>query len=381
MFGNPKCAHLKCATLIAEFRNDSYFIENELKESYLNVVWLGSKFIQTVEELAEIYKIEYPDGLRRFIVLHWTPSEAIDAEVKFTQITLPRCEEYKYLQNSHCRYDLTPIRKYYAKSLDADSRLMYALREFYITDPDLESFQKELRYLRNKNDSIYQIYNKVACNWIKRNKNEYTKWIQKQETVKTLVIGGIFPMFFKDRGHFNIAEAAEKAVKAINANTTILPDYTLILWKNDDGNCESDTVMKAFIHYYNKSNVLGVLGPACSETVESIAGLSKTLKMMTISYSADGGSFVDRNIYPYLFRTIGSKSQYVNAYMEIMHRLGWNRASTLTEDNQQYTEYVSHMESRLKRNNFTLAFNRKFEANVSAEDMNEVSALLILINF
>ncbi|KAM8714874.1 hypothetical protein ACLKA7_001996 [Drosophila subpalustris] len=206
---NPKCAHRKCAMLIAEFRTDSYFIETELGESYLNVVWLGSIFKETIEQLAEIYRTSYLPG---------------------------------------------------------------------------------------------------------------------------------------------------------NYNLRIL---------TNDGHCKSDMVMTAFIHYYNMSNMLGVLGPACSETVEPIAGLSKHLNMMVISYSAEGASFVDRKSYPNFFRTIGSNSQYVDAYMELMHRIGWSRVSTLTEDNQQYTEYMSYMETRLKLNNFTLAFNRKFQTNASAEYMNE----------
>lgn len=149
----------------------------------------------------------------------------------------------------------------------------------------------------------------------------------------------------------------------------------------NDGHCKSDMVMKAFIHYYNIGNLLGVLGPACSETVEPIAGLSKHLNMMVMSYSADGASFVDRKNYPYFFRTIGSNSQYVDAYMEIMHKLGWNRVSTLTEDGQQYAEFNTYMESRLKLNNFTLAFSRKFQPNVSAEDMSEVSYPIIWIEY
>lgn len=64
------------------------------------------------------------------------------------------------------------------------------------------------------------------------------------------------------------------AEEAINNNTTILPNIKLSV-SQLDGQCRPDIVMKAFVNYYMRSGrVLGVLGPACSETVEPIAGKS-----------------------------------------------------------------------------------------------------------
>lgn len=166
--------NLKCAMLIAEFRNDSYFIEKELNESFLNVVWLGSKFNETIKQLSEIYRTRYPSGRKRFMILHWTPSVAI-AEDKFTKITLPRCEDFEYLQNSRCRYDLTPIVKYYEKTLDVENRLTYALRSFFIWDKDLEYFREKLSSKRNTTESIEQTYNEIACSWMKE-RRVYNSW-------------------------------------------------------------------------------------------------------------------------------------------------------------------------------------------------------------
>ncbi|EDV98889.1 GH13351 [Drosophila grimshawi] len=363
---NPNCVNVKCATLIAEFRNDSHFVVNQLKESFVNVIWLGTEFRSTIQEFVAFYQTSYARGQKRFIVLHWLPSEIIDGDIKFTQITLPRCEDYQYLQNTNCRYELTPILKYYTISLANDKRLIYALRKFFITDEDIEYIQRELSIQRKHSSDPYD---KVACNWLLNNRRTYSKWILPN-TVQTLSIGGIFPINITDRGHLNIIGAAQKAVVAINKDPTILPDYNLEIMLND-GQCKSDLVMKAFIHYFNVPNMLGVLGPGCSETVEPIAGISKHLNMMAISYSAEGSSFVDRKAYPYFFRTIGSNSVYVDVYMRIMQQLGWSRVSTLTEDSQQYTEYMSRMETKLRSHNFTLAFSRKFPSDVTAEDMRE----------
>lgn len=53
-----------------------------------------------------------------------------------------------------------------------------------------------------------------------------------------------------------------------------------------DGQCRPDSVMKAFINYYTRPvRVLGVLGPACSETVEPIAGKYKFIYRKKMNFS------------------------------------------------------------------------------------------------
>lgn len=105
-----------------------------------------------------------------------------------------------------------------------------------------------------------------------------------------------------------IAGAAKLAKEAINQNQTVLSPYTLQIIVTD-GMCQADNVMKHFIdfivdeNYYK--NLVGVLGPACSDTVEPLAGVSKHYHIMVISYSAEGSSFSNREKYPYFFRTIG----------------------------------------------------------------------------
>ena len=71
-----------------------------------------------------------------------------------------------------------------------------------------------------------------------------------------------------------LREAVTMAEEAINANSSILSDFRLTVL-TADGQCRSDIVMKSFINYYMRPDqVLGVLGPECSETVEPIAGKS-----------------------------------------------------------------------------------------------------------
>ncbi|XP_017835096.2 LOW QUALITY PROTEIN: retinal guanylyl cyclase 2 [Drosophila busckii] len=359
---NPKCVNRTCATILAEHRNDTDFIKYELETIYLNVYWLGDKLRDTIKQLPE----QLSAG-KRFLVLHWVTSELID-EKNYTQIKMPRCEELEYLQKTNCRYEFTPILKSHAQRSFENKRLMYALRRFKLEDAAVEYIRANLGKLREQGIASTHLYNKVACNWLKSTQ-KYQSWLSKGKI--PLTIGGIFPMSDTRRGHQNITGAALQAVRAINNNATILPNYKLTL-KINDGECKSAMVMKAFIHYfYAEHDMLGVLGPACSETVEPIAGISKHMNMLVMSYSAEGASYVDRSAYPYFFRTIGSNIEYVDAYVKIMQQLGWNRVSILTEDGHQYAEYMTHMDNKLRLHNFTLSFNRKLESDISAEDMRE----------
>ena len=115
---------------------------------------------------------------------------------------------------------------------------------------------------------------------------------------------------------FLLSAVAQMAVKDVNDDTSILSNYKLVLGIND-GKCEADVVMKRFIDIIKtKDNTrfrstVGMLGPACSDTVEPIAGVSKHFRTVVISYSAEGSISSDnREDYPYFFRTIAENKQY-----------------------------------------------------------------------
>ena len=82
---------------------------------------------------------------------------------------------------------------------------------------------------------------------------------------------------------------ARMAVDDVNFNTSMLANYELSL-DIKDGKCEPDVVMKMFIDIIRTkalsrfSSTVGVLGPACSNTVEAIAGVSKHYRTVVVTY-------------------------------------------------------------------------------------------------
>ena len=116
------------------------------------------------------------------------------------------------------------------------------------------------------------------------------------------------------------------------------------------------------------------LGPACSDTVEPIAGVSKHFRTVVISYSAEGTiSNSNSKEYPYFFRTIAENKQYKFAYIQTMKRLGWSKVAALTQDGQKYSDYMPALQDEFQANHFEFMENRKFPEEVSdVEKMKEV---------
>lgn len=368
------CKNILCATLLAEYKIETSFVQRQIIEmkGYLNVLWLGSRFRSEIDRLYTNYMYHNIDGKnKRFLVLHWNPSDVIDGNHTFEHIELPLCEEVLSFWKSYCKYELTPILKYHSKHILADERLMHALRLFWINNYELTYIFMELNQKRLEMGFVSDdVYNELACDWLRYHTGTYSLWVLKDPM--TLSIGAILPIKKNTRGHQNLVYAVKRAVHAVNKNSTILRNYNLNVIEND-GECKADVVMKSFIHLFNVPKLLGVVGPACSETVEPIAGVSKHINMAVISYSAEGASFIDRQAYPFFFRTIGSNRQYVDVYTSLMNDFGWNRLAALTEDGQKYSEYISHMETAWKNNNLDLIINKKFLSGITHLEMNKVS--------
>uniref|UniRef100_W8B6W5 receptor protein-tyrosine kinase n=2 Tax=Ceratitis capitata TaxID=7213 RepID=W8B6W5_CERCA len=366
---SPQCKERTCVTLLAEHKPDTAFVMHHIQKtaSFVNILWLGADFRTKIRQLYEKYQ-SVALYSKRFIVLHWTPSIIIDGDIEFYQITLPRCEDLHVLQMTACKYELMPVLKYYDERLSRnEERLVSTLREFQIDDHMLHQIQLSPHWLRNDRN-VEDIYNQIACKWLKSNEHSYTQWTSVKSAIN-LFIGGILPLTDFSRGHQNLESVVKKAVEAVN-HSRLLKNYNLVA-QIHDGQCKADEVMKVFIHYFAQPRVLGVLGPACSETVEPIAGISKHTNMAVISYSAEGASFADRQTYPYFFRTIGSNRQYEDVYIALMKFLDWKRVAALTEDGQKYTEYISHMEAAMKQHNLELIINKKFLNDVKAAEMNK----------
>ncbi|KAB7495252.1 Tyrosine-protein kinase transforming protein ros [Armadillidium nasatum] len=109
-------------------------------------------------------------------------------------------------------------------------------------------------------------------------------------------------------------------IEAVNSNETILPNHHISHMLLNTG-CEPDIVMLEFIKLIQATTregkytkLIGIVGPACSDTVQPIAGVSK------------------------------------NVYLQIFKKFNWRRAASLTEDGHQYSEYLTPLQDLFQDN-------------------------------
>ncbi|XP_076766818.1 uncharacterized protein LOC143433365 [Xylocopa sonorina] len=357
------CQEKSCALLLASYPDVTGFVVDHIETMrlYVRVAWVGSNLKYLTETLTrELYLNRSSNSStidRSLVIVHWTPSDVVPNERNFTTIEFPRCGARG--SSVGCQYESNRLTKIVPSRLETADKLAFDA----ITLAKFTGEMYEDLINRHNKFSKSMPEEEIACSWMKDNLN-YTvnSWIPNIADKNILYVGGIFPMTEAFYSGTTISIAAWLAKEAINTNNTILRDYNLTLL-NTDGQCKSDMVMKAFINYivnnqYDK--LVGVLGPACSETVEPLVGVSKHYKTAVISYSAEGSSFNDRTKYPYFFRTIGENKQYKHVYLQLLKKLGWKRVASLAEDGQKYTEYISYMQDMLRDNGIVFAANVKF---------------------
>ncbi|XP_058056866.1 uncharacterized protein LOC131208230 [Anopheles bellator] len=386
MFIPDQCTEgRKCALVLAPHYEDTRFLVKHIHEMgfQLKVMWMGDKLKLAIRQLMAAYGGDRKNG-KKFLVFHWTPSEVINSRtMEYLPVTMPRCEEMFASNDTGCKYEMTPLLKYYAKQFRFSDHAVQSFMQLYFEEDEMRSVfdlydQYEDRILAARDETnleyskqgVAQYYNAIACDWMRAREPIWAKWKPHGQAKEEVFIGGIFPLSGMGPSYLGIAPAALMAQHDINGNRTILLNHELAVQQND-GQCRADTVMKSFINYYiQQTRMIGVLGPACSETVEPIAGVSKHFRMAVISYSAEGAFLSDRETYPYFFRTIGENRQYEHVYAQLLPRLNWHRVAALTEDGQKATEYISYMESLLKEHHIDLISNKKFPRDRTDIEMN-----------
>lgn len=371
-----------CALLLAADSDVTSFVKKHIDEMklYVKVAWVGPNLSNLIKTLTKEYvqrNVVAGVKKRSLIVLHWTPSNIIPNEEKFIAIDFPRCGSRGL--DSGCNYESNRLVKVLWSKLETIAKFAWEAINRVNFEPQMyEGLIDKYNNLITKNKSEEEI----ACSWLKENLN-YTlsKWMPNNTAKDLLFIGGIFPMSGSSYTAKTILVGAKMAKEALNNNNTILRDYDIMLVASD-GQCKSDMVMKSFIDYVIHhwfERLIGVLGPACSETVEPLVGVSKHYKTVIISYGAEGSSFNDRTRYPYFFRTVGENKQYKHVYLELFKKFGWNRVAALTEDGQKYTEYISYMQDMLRDNGIDFIANIKFPRVREDHEMSQVKKKLLFI--
>lgn len=176
-------------------------------------MWLGDYLKPAINLLLKEYKEKREinqNFQKKIMVLHWSPSELIKSNVLYEMITMPRCEDMN-TTNVTCKYELTPLLKYYSNSVKEAPAILDATLNVYFTDADLHNmFQQydektnstqamtlkdiiQNNYRNLRLETMTSVYNDIACSWIKANEEMYSKW-NVDKRADEIIIGGIFPI-------------------------------------------------------------------------------------------------------------------------------------------------------------------------------------------
>lgn len=363
IFTPPLCQNpnVTCATLLADYPTSTYkVLKDQIIQLNLLVIiaWVGPN----LENIVKSRLIRNKPTL----FFYWKPSALISSK-NFIHISFPSCKDNIHPSFLPCEFEISQLEKVIWKKLKNNAPLVYNLVN------SMNFHQMEYLQLLN-HASSNKVIEDSACKWIIQNRHIWKNWLPDNIPDKTvLYIGGIFPATGPYKELSGVIPAAELAIEAVNKNTSILRNYRLELLIQD-GRCTADVVMKTFINYVTNSSfnqLIGILGSACSDTVEPIAGVAKHFNSIIISYSAEGALFNNREKYPYFLRTTPENNQLRFVFLKLFLYFGWHRIAALTEDGQNYPEYLSLLHDLLQSQGFNFVSNRKFPRNRSSHNMSQ----------
>jgi len=225
-------------------------------------------------------------------------------------------------------------------------------------------------YTRQQDDLAVGAAERTACEWVRNNEESWTHWMPEGLlSKKRIYLGGMFPITGPYWRQPAIVEGAKMAVENVNADSSILTDYELVLLVQDT-QCKVDLTMKHFVQYIsNKTHpIAGIVGPGCSETAEPIAGVSKHFNTIVISYSAEAVQLTNRATFPLFFRTIPHMLQNGDIYVGLFKMWNWQQVALLSEDGPNYPAFHGFLKDLFFSRAIQVAYDRKMPRQASIED-------------
>ncbi|KAK3874047.1 hypothetical protein Pcinc_020983 [Petrolisthes cinctipes] len=347
-----------CATLlVGNHSKYNEFLVEQVEESELlvKIAWVGPHL---TPELLCTFRKDRP-----LMFFDWWPNSLSNLD-SFMPISFASClssySRHPYL----CNYELHALKKYMWSDLQRSAKLAAeAIKRFFLSEKQYKNLIKtytertsncstDLTTALHPSLQPTSLVDDIACDWLReQGRDAWYEWLPGKHDSKTVLwIGGIFPMSNESSVGFtdkSLVNATRFAYQRINQNEEILQDYKLeVIFLN--GGCQRETVLTAFMHHVRKDSslnefeqMIGILGPACSDTVEPIAGVAATFNTVVMSYSAEGAIFNNYTKYPYFFRTIPENQIYWVVYMELFQHFNWKQVGALTEDTNKYSEYIT----------------------------------------
>ena len=167
-----------------------------------------------------------------------------------------------------------------------------------------------------------------------------------------------------------VVPAAMVARDLINKREDILKEYTIHFLVSDSG---CNVVSKAVSNvtsglFYSGKNIVGIIGPACSEATLAIAPLlsDSRFSLLQIAATAAAPNLTDLNLYPNTFRPIASALGYIDFFLSLINRKNYRKVGAVYEVARKFQAAVySQFESALYKEGIQLTSVGIFDYTLS----------------
>ena len=154
----------------------------------------------------------------------------------------------------------------------------------------------------------------------------------------------------------SVVPAAFLAKDLINQRNDILRNYRIELLLYDSGCNLSSKAVNGFVETlwsYSRKNIVGVIGPACSESTTAIAKhiTDDRMSLIQISPSATSPVLTNTTMFPNTFRPIDSALGFVDFYIDLIDHKKYKHVGAIYETARTfhttaYTEFENAAHSK-----------------------------------
>jgi len=185
-----------------------------------------------------------------------------------------------------------------------------------------------------------------------------------------IVLAGLFPIHQNENGGcgqvldlgIQRQEAMIFAIKRINADNSILPNFTLGFDIRDT--CVNQEIaLQHSLDFLNvdvgeytvqKKRITGVVGAASSQVSIYVANLLRLFEIPQISYASTAGVLSDKTRYEYFLRTVPPDSLQARAMADLVYRHNWTYVSLINTDDAYGKDGIEAFKVELEKyNNLT----------------------------
>ena len=150
-------------------------------------------------------------------------------------------------------------------------------------------------------------------------------------------------------GGNSLIPSALMAIDEINSNPTILTDYHLEAIIGDGGCTITEKavsrVLENVVHRSNDENIVGIVGPACSEATLALSALVKRYRIqLPLVTIANSPVLENMTNFPFTFGVVSTSSEHARTATELFKRLSksgkWEEIALYYEGNRAYNLHI-----------------------------------------